>query len=112
MQIKIGCDLTDIAKFKKSASKGGAAFLARIFSPYEMAHARDTQNLAGLFAAKEAVIKALGLPGGSWKKMEVRHLKNGRPVLKMEGRARFRSFDLTITHERMQAMAVAVFIMK
>ena len=65
-QQAIGCgiDVVELTRFRQALQRGGAAFLARIFTTREQAYARARRrttmlHLAGRFAAKEAVIKAV-----------------------------------------------------
>ncbi|MBX6377103.1 MAG: holo-ACP synthase [Clostridia bacterium] len=97
-------------------------FLERVFTPAERAAAARrgrawSQSLAGRFAAKEAVLKALGtgLRYGKWREVEVVRDVAGRPVLALKGRlaevaARRGAvrWHLTISHTRHYAVACAV----
>jgi holo-[acyl-carrier protein] synthase len=74
----IGVDLVDVARFATIAARHGAGFLDRLFSESELAwcarRRRPDEHLAARFAAREAVLKALGtgLVGRmSWKDIEV-----------------------------------------
>lgn len=113
MTIKIGCDLADIRKFKKSLERGGNAFLDKIFSPQELAFSSQPESLAGIFAAKEAVIKALKLKAGDWHKIEIRKNQNGRPeIILIELHHKIISQDVSISHDGEYAMAVAIFLIQ
>ena len=64
----VGVDLVEIATLKRSVTRWGDRFLQRVFTPAELRYARAKprtiyQHLAGRFAVKEAVLKALG----DWK---------------------------------------------
>ncbi len=111
MTIKVGCDLVEIKKFKKSMERGGSKFLDKIFLPQELAVSEKIETLAGIFAAKEAVFKALGGKVGDWHNLEIVKNKNGRPEIKMlESNDRIISQDISISHDGEYAMAVAVFL--
>lgn len=111
MQIKTGCDLVNIARFRQAARRGGAAFLDRVFSPVELSGNVSTESLAGVFAAKEAVVKALGLPADSWHKIEIIKNKEGRPEIKMlERTGRIVSQDLSVSHDGDYVLAVTTFL--
>ena len=60
----IGVDLVDVDRIRSSIETYGERFLQRVFSPPERAYcdgrARRFEHYAGRFAAKEAVLKALG----------------------------------------------------
>jgi len=112
MKIKTGCDLVDIKKFQKSITRGGEAFLSRIFSTHEIANNPTIENLAGLFAAKESVKKALEIKPDDWKKIEVVKSKTGRPSIRLiEIKKKIISQDISISHDAGFAMATSVFIL-
>jgi len=74
----IGTDLVDVERFARAASRHGAGFLEGLFSPDEIASCsrlrRRSEHLAARFAAREALLKALGtglVEGMSWRDMEV-----------------------------------------
>ena len=104
--MKCGIDLVFIPDFEKRAQRGGEGFLKRIFLEGELGN-REMDHLAGVFAAKEAVLKALGLPVGSWRKIEVVYEKNGKPKVKVSGQG-IQGGDLSISHAG--GYAVAVFV--
>lgn len=83
MIIGIGVDVVDLARFALSLER--TPHLAeRLFTPLERGGAAE--SLAAAFAAKEAVAKALGAPGGlGWHDAEVRHDDSGRPYLLATG---------------------------
>lgn len=88
----------------------------KIFTQAELAGASKPENLAGIFAAKEAVIKALGkvlkLKAGDWKKIEIIKKRNGRPEVQLhEFNDKILSRDVSISHDKEYAMAVVVFIL-
>lgn len=113
MNIKIGCDLVNTEKFQKSAERGGSAFLNKIFSAHELSGNPTPQTLAGLFAVKEAVKKALDLEADDWKKIEIIKNKNGRPNVKLTNiKESIASNDISISHDGDYAMAVATFLLK
>ncbi len=76
-------------------------------------------RLAGRFAAKEAISKALGtgLHGVAWREMEVVQLRSGRPTVTLHGRAKRRAellgisaFDVSIADLKDFSIAVAVAV--
>lgn len=110
MDVKIGCDIVSVARFEQSAKEGGKEFLNKIFSSSELAFAERIETLAGMFAAKESVMKALGLKAGDWQKIEIRKNSNGRPVVKiLDSSKKILSQDISISHDGEYAMAVAIF---
>jgi holo-[acyl-carrier protein] synthase len=120
MIIRSGIDTIEISRLEEIQPAIRARFMARVFTASEIVQARDrTELLAGLFAAKEAVSKALGTGIGkiSWQEIEVLHLPSGQPVLHLHGSAQtvadelgLESWSVSISHDRSKAVAVAVAI--
>ena len=94
---------------------------ARVFTDQERAYCderRDpTERYAARFAAKEAVMKAMGLGIGAcgWQEIEVARAESGEPSVVLHGRARalaaergIRAWRLTMTHTHRLAEAIAV----
>lgn len=106
--MNIGIDLVAIKKFR-NVKKSDYAKWRHIFIPNEWEYAfRDNhhpEHLAGVFAAKEAAMKASGRIGiTGFKEFEIRHTAKGAPVLKGRG------YKVSISHD--QAYAVAVVVMR
>jgi holo-[acyl-carrier protein] synthase len=81
--VGIGVDLADISRLE-SALQRTPALAGRLFTESELGG--PIASLAGCFAAKEAVAKALGGPRGlRWTDVEVTHTGAGRPVLEVRG---------------------------
>lgn len=99
----IGIDLVHIPEFKHQLAVGGDSFLSRAFHPEEQADSR-AEHLAGLWAAKEAVMKAAGLPVGGWLAITIKRGERGQPVAHVDGQ----TLDISITHHGEYAVAVAV----
>ena len=93
MIVAHGIDIVETARIQSMTERHGAHFLDRIFTPAEQAYAnsnvkRRFEHLAGRFAAKEAVLKALGTGWRgkiAWTDMEIVNEPSGRPVLKLTG---------------------------
>ena len=111
MEIKTGCDIVSIKRFEQSARRGDGNFLGMVFSTHELANAPKIESRAGIFAAKESVIKALGLHAGDWKKIEIAKNQSGRPSLTLHGvNQSIASNDISISHDGEYAIAVALFL--
>ena len=83
MIVGVGVDLVDLARFETKLA-ATPALLERLFHPNERAY--SAQQLAGCFAAKEAVVKAIGGPNGlSWVELSVLRDTQGRPWISAEG---------------------------
>jgi holo-[acyl-carrier protein] synthase len=93
MIIGLGNDLVDIRRIEDSLERFGERFVAKVFTEAERATAerRAGRARAGAyakrFAAKEALVKALGKHGVGWHDIEVTNDPEGRPVLSLSGGA-------------------------
>jgi len=117
----IGIDIVSIARFEQILARHGDRFLARISRPEEVrpvAATQRAQHVSGLFAAKEAVLKALGTgwdQGLAFRQIEVRREAGGRPSIRLHDAAAELATRLgvarvhvSITHDHGMAAAVAV----
>ena len=115
-----GVDLVEVPRFRQVLRRKGDRFLLRLFTPAELAYARGRkqtlQHLAARFAAKEAVVKALGAPKGlglEWHDLEVTRSPDGQPqVLFHRSMSRWRRMKvhLSLTHTEQYAVATALVI--
>lgn len=93
MIIGLGNDLVDIRRIEESLERFGERFIAKVFTEAEKATAerRTGQARSGAyakrFAAKEALVKALGKKGVGWRDIEVTNDEEGRPCLSLSGGA-------------------------
>lgn len=110
MRARVGVDLVYMPRFRTALSK----IIDKAFSPHELKNP-EPGHLAGVFAAKEAVTKALGLKAGSWLNIEVANKKSGKPVVKLAknlGKGKIVSCDLSISHNGDYAIAVFVALVE
>ena len=118
----IGLDLVDVDRFAVALERHGEAFVARICRDGEakpLAGRPRATHLAGLFAAKEAAMKALGTgwaAGIGFRQIEVERSAGGAPGLRLHGAAAARARALgvsrthvSITHDGRSAVAVVIF---
>jgi holo-[acyl-carrier protein] synthase len=116
--IRTGIDLIEIERIQRAVQRHGKRFLERVYTPGELAVCgQDAACLAGRFAAKEAVSKALGTGIGPvvWPEMEILCGPAGEPVLRLHGKAqviaaalKLTAWSVSISDTRTQAAAVAV----
>ncbi len=116
--LRTGIDLVEIDRLQGLRPEIRERFLQRVFTPRELAEAGGSDaSLAGRFAVKEAVSKALGTGIGAlgWQQIEVERGAAGEPVLHLYGSALAEAerqglmvWSISITHSRTQAVAVAV----
>lgn len=111
MKVKVGCDIQYLPKFKKAVELRGETFLKTLFSAQELANNDNIQSLSGLFAAKEAIMKAVGLKPGSWKSIEIIKRDTGKPDAVIDGLGfGIISQDISISHDHEYTMAIACFL--
>ena len=118
MNLRSGIDTIEISRLDSIQPSIRKRFITRVFTRNEITQAQGrTELLTGLFAAKEAVSKALGTGIGkvSWRDIEILHLPSGQPVVQLHGQAKIVADDLglaswsvSISHDRTKAVAVAV----
>ena len=118
--VGIGLDLVEVARIARLLERHGERAVARICNDGEadLRRASLDQHLAGLFAAKEAVLKALGTgwaQGTSFRQVEVVRAAGGAPAVRLHDVAAARAtalgvgrIHLSITHDGGYAAAVAV----
>lgn len=92
-EVGLGVDIVEIARMRKIIDRS-PAFVEKVYSAAERAycdsHAHPEVHYATRFAAKEAVLKALGTgfsEGIGWLDVEVRRTSKGRPYVVLTGRA-------------------------
>ena len=123
MVIGLGTDLIEVARIERSLARFREHFLARVYTPGEIAYCNArvktaAESFAARFAAKEAGAKALGTGisrGVSWRELEVTRRPGQAPQLILHGRAAeialalgVERLSLSLTHTRELAMAVVV----
>lgn len=122
--IGIGTDIVECLRIAQMIERHGELFINRVYTPYEVRYCQErkqsTQHFAGRWAAKEAVLKALGtgwIRGISWRDVEVRNDGGGKPTIALSGGARERAQSIgleqmliSISHCRSHATAYALAI--
>ena len=110
----IGIDIAAIGRFKK-ISKSDFQRWNKIFTRAEWQYAflgkRSAERLAGIFAAKEAAIKAsAGIKKSFFSDWEITHRASGEPKLAFRGRKKSFRIFLSISHDHDQAVAVVMIV--
>lgn len=112
MPLQIGCDLVSIGRFRDRIREGGIGLLERIFLPAEYL-GQPVERLAGMFAAKEAVCKALRWPPGRWLEIAIEHEPSGAPrVILLNDTEQGLEMSISISHEENYALAFAVALLR
>ena len=116
----VGIDSLDIVRMQRFVDNH--RFLSKYFTKYEVEYCNKTVNrtmrMAGIYCAKEAFLKALGIGIGGGiplDEIEVNHNKNGKPIIKLSDAAKriltimgFKEIDISITHTHTTSTAVCV----
>ncbi len=124
--VGIGREIIECLRIAKMIERHGEIFLTRVYTQQEIeyctARKAATQHYAGRFAAKEAVLKALGTGwtrGIQWRDIEVRNEMGGRPIIHLGGAAAefahkmgIKEMLISISHCRTHATAYALAVGK
>jgi holo-[acyl-carrier protein] synthase len=116
----IGNDIIEISRIQRIIDRFGYKFLDKIFTKEEqrycLKHRDSTRHFAGRFAAKEAIVKALGTGfqhGISWLDIEIRNTADGKPFVtlspKLQNEWNHLHILVSISHSREYATAVALY---
>ena len=118
MMLATGVDLIEIERVRRGLDRYGPRFSDRFFTAAEQAQcAGRAASLAGRFAVKEAVGKALGTGIGdvAWKDIEVLNDERGRPRLTLHNAAEalaaaqgLRHWSISLSHTATHAVGMAV----
>ena len=114
----VGIDIIEIDRVKDVIERHGDRFLNRVYTQDELIHCRGRiSELAARFAAKEAVMKALGtgIRGVGWRDIEILPNRRGKPLVFLYGRGaeraeriRMRGLEISLTHSKEYAIASVV----
>jgi holo-[acyl-carrier protein] synthase len=113
----LGVDIVEIPRIERVVKHWGKTFLQRVFTPSELKLYGNTPSLAARFAAKEAVLKALGAcdKGISWQEIEILAEKNGKPLVILSGKAKLEAdeyaisrINISLSHSENYAVAFVI----
>ena len=120
MNLRTGVDLIEISRIEEVVSRHGKHYLERIYTSAELELCgKRVESLAGRFAAKEAVVKALGSGIGeiTWKEVEILGDEQNAPVLHLYGKAAQKaealgltSWSVSLSHSQSYVVAFVVAI--
>lgn len=95
----IGIDIIEIARIKRAITRRGESFLKRVYTEPELKlYRKKPASLAARFAGKEAVIKTLQARGVDLREIEILSEPDGRPQVKLYGRAKSQAAELGLAH--------------
>ncbi|MCE5301490.1 MAG: holo-ACP synthase [Planctomycetaceae bacterium] len=124
--VGIGTDITECLRIARMIERHGELFIGRIYTPQEVKYCQSrkqaTQHFTGRWAAKEAILKALGTGwqrGISWRDMEIFNEPDGKPVVRVRGGVKelveqlgIQEIQVTISHCRTHATAFVIALGK
>ncbi|TFG93629.1 MAG: holo-[acyl-carrier-protein] synthase [Candidatus Atribacteria bacterium] len=122
MIVGCGIDLVKVERIEKIIKRWGNSFTSRIFTSLEGEYCEKKkinkfQSYAGRFAAKEALLKSLGLglKGANWKEIEVRNDELGQPSIDISGKLKniasakgVSKYFVSISHTKEYAIAQVI----
>jgi len=125
MIVSVGVDMVEVERIRRALEDGriGRRFRERVFTEKEIRYCETKkrgkyESYAGRFAAKEAVMKALGRGWGSqvaWRDIEVARARSGKPDIvlheKTAGLAAalgIRRWSLSISHTAQHGLAYVI----
>jgi len=117
----IGTDITEIERVERMLERHGEFFRTRVYTDTELEYCQgrknEAQHFAGRWAAKEAILKAIGtgwITGISWRDVEVVNEPSGKPVVRLHrgaleeaSKRGIREILITISHCDCHAVAFA-----
>lgn len=120
--VRTGIDIVECLRIAQMIERHGELFITRVYTDAEIeyctARKAATQHYSGRWAAKEAVLKALGTGwrrGISWRDIEIRNDRMGAPMVNLKAGARdvmekagIRKLHVSISHCRSFAVAHVV----
>jgi len=125
MIVSVGVDMVEVERIRKAIenSRFGRRLRDRVFTANEIQYCENKQrgryeSYAGRFAAKEAVMKALGRGWGAkvrWLDIEVARARSGKPGIVLHDKTAqlaeelgIRSWSLSISHTREHGLAYVI----
>lgn len=120
--VGLGTEITECLRIARLIQRYGEAFLGRVFTPEEIRYCQSrkqsTEHFTARWAAKKAVLKALGLswqPEFQWRDIEVRQDAEGQPIVLLHGPIQqtawqkgIRHIQITVAYCRTHATATAL----
>lgn len=116
----VGIDIIEVDRIKNIVLKNDR-FLEKVFTKLEISYIesrnKNSNTISGLFAAKEAISKALGtgIRGFAWTDIEITHDELGKPIANLKGKAKeilnsqkVSNLSISISHNKENAIAIAI----
>ncbi|MFZ4099355.1 MAG: holo-ACP synthase [Chlamydiia bacterium] len=117
----VGIDVIEIDRIRAAWKRHGDRFLSKIFCPEELDYCLTRKDpaphLAARWAAKEAIVKALGTgfgPDVGFQDLWIQRDPSGKPLVQVSDRFRIRygnpNFLISLSHCTVTATAVALYL--
>lgn len=119
--MKLGNDIIEIERIRQAIERS-SLFVERVYTPHEIDYCESRnkgryESFAGIYAAKEAFIKALGtgMRHGSWQDIEVYHDELGAPLIRLQDTFKniyetlgYTNIHVSISHCKEYAMSTVI----
>ena len=119
--MKLGNDIIEIERIRQAIERS-SLFVERVYTPHEIDYCESRnkgryESFAGIYAAKEAFIKALGtgMRHGSWQDIEIYHDELGAPLIRLQDTFKdiyetvgYTDIHVSISHCREYAMSTVI----
>ncbi len=111
LKTSVGIDIAEVDRFRKKPLDRNTGFYNSIFTPREIKYCMKFvdpyPHFAGIFAAKEAVTKCIGIKC-RMTNIEICRDNRGKPAPTLHGKKKTLNLDLSVSHTETLAIAVAV----
>ena len=119
--MKLGNDIIEIERIRQAIERS-SSFVERVYTPHEIDYCESRnkgryESFAGIYAAKEAFIKALGtgVRHGSWQDIEIYHDELGAPLIRLQDTFKniyeisgYTNIHVSISHCKEYAMSTVI----
>ena len=119
--MKLGNDIIEIERIRQAIERS-SSFVERVYTPHEIDYCEGRnkgryESFAGIYAAKEAFIKALGtgMRHGSWQDIEIYHDELGAPLIRLQDTFKniyetsgYTNIHVSISHCKEYAMSTVI----
>ena len=119
--MKLGNDIIEIERIRQAIERS-SSFVERVYTPHEIDYCESRnkgryESFAGIYAAKEAFITALGtgMRHGSWQDIEIYHDELGAPLIRLQDTFKniyetlgYTNIHVSISHCKEYAMSTVI----
>ena len=119
--MKLGNDIIEIERIRQAIERS-SSFVERVYTPHEIDYCESRnkgryESFAGIYAAKETFIKALGtgMRHGSWQDIEIYHDELGAPLIRLQDTFKniyetlgYTNIHVSISHCKEYAMSTVI----